>query len=392
MVDIVFLLGAGTSIPAGFLKTAEITNLVLTGSGVRRDSEETYRLGGGNADKYVRLVSAFLRRISAEIEAYYAALPNHETNYEELYYVARQVADSETREYNNPIVKPFADKIRADSERFIMMYEAPHSLELSGLAEETCNYIHDIVWRTLSRAPTQLTHLQVFGEAISNEQVRGVKVFTLNHDTLLEKYFNQHGITFFDGFTPPINEVRYWDPENAQNQDSRVQLFKLHGSVDWFRLGPQSGGWENEAIGISLEGDVWHTISPEGESQLPLDGRPVLLVGTFNKILKYSSGIFAYLHNEFRVALKKASLLVICGYSFGDKGINSYICNWVYSLESPRIVIIHQRHDRLKAMARGAIANKWNDWREKGILRIVPKWIEEVSWQNIRDAVETDIS
>lgn len=35
-------------------------------------------------------------------------------------------------------------------------------------------------------------------------------------------------------------------------------------------------------------------------------------------------------------------------------------------------------------MARGAIANKWDSWVEKGILAIIPKGIEDVGWDEIK--------
>ena len=57
----------------------------------------------------------------------------------------------------------------------------------------------------------------------------------------------------------------------------------------------------------------------------------MLLVGTFNKVSEYSQGIFRELHYRFRRTLHKADQLVVCGYSFGDKGINSEIIEWYYA-------------------------------------------------------------
>ena len=113
--------------------------------------------------------------------------------------------------------------------------------------------------------------------------------------------------------------------------------------------------------------------------QTPLDGRPMLLIGTFNKIQNYSSGIFRELHYRFRSTLNEANQIVICGYGFGDKGINSEIIDWYYKEQGRRLIIIHHDPDNLVANARGAIRNIWSDWKDKGSLSFIENPFEEVN-------------
>jgi hypothetical protein len=65
-------------------------------------------------DEYVPRVIAFLRRLTVEIKQYYSSEHERAVNYEELFYVAAQIYDSEVGEYENPIVQPFVDKILPD--------------------------------------------------------------------------------------------------------------------------------------------------------------------------------------------------------------------------------------------------------------------------------------
>jgi hypothetical protein len=44
---------------------------------------------------------------------------------------------------------------------------------------------------------------------------------------VVEAFCESNNISFSDGFTP------YWDPEHFE--DKRVNIFKLHGSLYWFK-------------------------------------------------------------------------------------------------------------------------------------------------------------
>ena len=155
---------------------------------------------------------------------------------------------------------------------------------------------------------------------------------------------------------------------------------KLHGSVDWFRLRPADASqpWFDDRIGIPLDGDFWHTETVAEVSQDPLGGRPLLLMGTFNKVAEYSRGIFLDLRYGFRSMLREADQLVICGYSFGDKGINSEVIDWYYAKLGRRFLVIHPNPDHLVSKARGAIQNKWDKWQKSGSVVVIAKRIEEV--------------
>ena len=390
---IAFLLGSGTSIPAGMPSTQVITKQILSGEGVMRHSDGNYYFDKplyGIPDEYVPRVVVFLNRLKIEIDLYYLYETGHFTNYEDLYYVASQIHDSELKEYDNPVVQPFIDKVLPEIGPLLVSEENEIRNEwqfLEGLANEAAHYIRDVVWYLLSKEPNSLDHLNCIKDACLDDQLSNIDIFSLNHDTVLEQSLSQNDIQVIDGFGQPQNKIRYWNPDLFDIGDSKIRLFKLHGSVNWVRFRPDSGGRSDESIGIPLDRDIWHTKSPQGQMQWPVDGRPMLLVGTFNKMLQYTSDIYAGLHYQLYRSLRHTQQLVVCGYSFGDKGINTRIIEWIYSSSNRKITVVHPEPEKLKRAARGAISKQWDEWIKQRKLTILTKTTEESSWQNIKDSL-----
>ncbi len=365
----------------------EITERVLSGKGIIRHSDGNYYFGQRRdaPTEYISRVVKFLHRLKVEIDQYY--LHQRHTNYEDLYYIASQIFESESGDHDNPAVQPLIEKISPEVQPLLIgkENETREKWRLIEMAAEATNYIRDVVWHLLGKEPIRIDYLDSLKDACLDEQLSNRDIFTLNYDTVLEKSFLKNHIKFNDGFGNPINNVRYWDQDLLESRSSRVNLFKLHGSVNWFRFRPYEGDWRNESIGIPLNWDFWHTLNPAGQMQCPVEGRPMFLAGTFNKILQYTSSIYGELHFQFRRSLRNSHRLVICGYGFGDKGINTQIVEWVYSSPDHRIVLIHPEPERPMDTARESIVNKWEEWIRLNKLVFIPEVIEKTSWQQIRD-------
>jgi hypothetical protein len=216
-------------------------------------------------------------------------------------------------------------------------------------------------------------------DACLDGQLSSVDIFTLNHDIVLERCLSRNGIQVADGFDEPVNDVRHWDPDLLEGRSSKVRLLKLHGSVDWFLYRPYVRDWRVARIPLGL--DPHDALNPTAKS------RPELLVGTFNKMLQYTSRIYADLHCQFHYSLRHSQRLVICGYGFGDKGINTGIAEWIDSLSDHKIIMVEPNPAELKGRARPAIVKYWDE------LTIIPKGIEETSWHEIRDRLfKTEIN
>jgi hypothetical protein len=391
-----FLFGSGISNLAGMSSVDKITEKILTGIGVTHGTDEAYHLDESlnsslwTPDEYVSRVLKFLSTLRPEIDSYYQQHHDpHTANYEDLYYVASQIHDSELEEYDNPAVQPFIDKILPAIQPLLIGKEGEirEKWQLHEIAEEATNYIRDIAWHLLNKEPTKLDHLNSLKEACSDSQISGVDIFTLNHDTVLERFLSKNGIQLSDGFGKPVNDVRYWDLSLFECGPAKVRLFKLHGSINWFRFRPPGGGWSDESIGIPTEYDFWHTMSPVGEMQLPVDGRPMFLAGTFNKMLQYTSGIYADLFYQFYRSLRQTNRLIVCGYGFRDKGINTQIKEWIYSSSDKKMIVIHPDPNRLKNGARGTISNSWDQLSIDGKLVPISKGIEQTTWPDIETLI-----
>ena len=384
-MKIAILLGAGSSLPAGYPSTQCLTKLVLSGKGVKSYDDGTAQRG-----------NCMVRRIHSEVERYfsywnerlanYEALKGRLANYEDLFYLAGQVYDEVMGEMENPAVHPFIEKLRADMSPLVEAENAENEDpdrtsypnipdDFEKLFSKTCNYISETVSSRLCRKPTSTNHLKIFVEACGIGNVTGIS--TLCHDIHVETHLREEGIALADGFSEKEEEgVRYWDGDFSSN--SKTPFLKLHGSVDWFRFRPDdsSSYWYDDRIGI---GDPYHT-RRDDRPQTALDGgRPLLLIGTFNKVADYSQGIFLDLHHRFRSTLREADQLVVCGYSFGDKGINTAILEWYYAKRGRRFLIIHPDPCELFSNARAAIRSKWHDeWKDNNSIDFMPSRLEKV--------------
>ena len=334
----------------------------------------------------MRLANCVARRLHEEAERYFSAIGARPANYENLFYLAKQASDEELGEIENPAICSYVEELRADMSPWVEAANAENEDpkkaycpnvpdDFNKLLDETCNYISDIVWRNLCREATSTDHLTILVEACRTENVAGI--VTLCHDTHVETHLRKEGIPLADGFSDPEAGVRYWNGDLSSG--NKIPFLKLHGSVDWFRLKAcGSEPWTDDRIGVPLDGDHHHTRTKDGDLQIAPDGRPLLLIGTFNKIAQYSQGIFLDLHYAFRSMLREADQLVVCGYSFGDKRINSEVIEWYCAKGGRRFLVIHPKCGELVSNARGAIKNKWDEWKSSGSVVSIAKRIEEV--------------
>ena len=393
MKRLALLCGAGISIPVGMPKTQDITALVLSGKNVARHTDTTYCFHeAGDEDEFSAIdrdsparVCAFLDILKRECDRFYCRdksdlFGKHTTNYEDLYYLAVQIRDSDTHEFENPGIQPFIDKLLAMNEVERILAQGCHNeWDFGELHSETCGYIRGVVSSQLSRKPKGLDRLNAICDACQERGSDGVDVYTLNHDRVLEEAFEASGVDYTDGFSKPVNQVRYWDPGLLDDPGKPVRIHKLHGAVDWYWF---SSGSSVGRLGIATGPDLYHTNSPEGELQRP-GPFPEMLIGTFNKLMSYSAGLYSELHCRFFSRLNEVDRLAIAGYGFGDKGINERLLTWV-AQPGNKAVVIEPCPDTLNLYARGAVRRHWKDFRDAGRLIHIEKGIEKTTWNEIR--------
>ncbi len=355
----------------------------MSGTGVVRQGDGTYVVSSPRniiRDDYTPKIVKFLKILNSEIDDYYTDFPDRITNYEDLCYVASQIHDSESGEYDNPVVGTLVKKLLEHHAQVFHKAtdDGRHDLRMIDISAEATNYIQDIAKSMLERAPKGIDHLEFIRDCRLDSDFENLDIFTLNHDTLVEQSVTAQNIPLIDGFDLPADGLRPWKPslyESATGKD--IRLFKLHGSINWFWFDSRP----NPILAIPLTKDIWHM---GDKLPMPLSGRPEMLVGTFNKMLSYSKTAFSDLYCSLCKSLNNTARLVISGFSFNDKAINSRIIEWMISNNDRRLVIIHDEPPRLKLASRPAIARKIDQWIKDDRLRFVAKRIENTCWDEIR--------
>ncbi|MGC4036045.1 MAG: SIR2 family protein [Chitinophagaceae bacterium] len=132
-----------------------------------------------------------------------------------------------------------------------------------------------------------------------------LKIFSLNYDLCVEQNMEADGKRLERGF----DGERLWDYRRYDLDKDDVAdfyLYKLHGSLDWYR---------DEESRLTYVDGV-QTIDP-----LKME----IIFGVQNKLQSYDP--FNYYFYAFREACFDAELIVVSGYGFLDRHINDNISN-----------------------------------------------------------------
>lgn len=378
---ICFLVGAGISRYAGFPGPKEITKFIFDCEWCYRHTDGRYVFApypSNRSKRYtepVSIIKEYLCFLKEEISQYYEG--KKAVNHEDIFYMASQIADAESGEYDNPAIQPLLDKIR--SEGFLDSWQKMES-KGEGLFEEARYYIKDAVRQKLwLPLPEDTTYL--FADASRDKRVNMLDVFSLNHDRFLEQYFMKNKINIIDGFTTSNRELRHWQASLYEENEPKLRLYKLHGSIDWCRIRDEGNPLYSQQIVIATNSNY---VKDKKGNYLTLLDKRLFLIGTFNKILEYTvKDIHLQLSCIFRRHLHASSCLIVSGYSFGDKGIDSVLINWLSSNQNNVMLIVHPDLSLLRRDVGGAILNKWKILVEKKVLRFIEKPFEKTSWNDV---------
>src|SRR6266404_4095499 len=114
-----FLLGSGTSVPAGLPQVADITHEVLSSEHYRRGTDGFFRpkrpcegvcdavFGQRTAD--VERIQTLLKWLKVQAAIRYQSHPSRDVNYEDLAYLAAQIHDDFFDNYENPAIASFVN-------------------------------------------------------------------------------------------------------------------------------------------------------------------------------------------------------------------------------------------------------------------------------------------
>ncbi|MHB1545043.1 MAG: SIR2 family NAD-dependent protein deacylase [bacterium] len=133
-----------------------------------------------------------------------------------------------------------------------------------------------------------------------------IEIFTTNYDYLIELGLEYNKVPYYDGFSGSFNPFFNSDSiEDMKFLPNQTKLWKIHGSLGWKY---------NEALKRVVRGVI-----SEDENDLLI--YPSVLKYNESKKQPYES-LMDRLSNFLKT---DDSLLIICGYSFGDEHINARI-------------------------------------------------------------------
>ena len=103
-------------------------------------------------------------------------------------------------------------------------------------------------------------------------------------------------------------------------------------------------------------------------------------------MVHYTDEVFLELHYRFHRVLAESDQIIVCGYSFGDKGVNKRILDRMSSPRPCRLLVIDpMRKEEFAVKARPAVAERLDRWSKTGRFT---HWMdrlgsEKVTWKRV---------
>ncbi len=232
-----------------------------------------------------------------------------------------------------------------------------------GKVERTiCTAIAKSVSLDDKEIPASVPHDEFAGWVKKVNRSAPLEVFTTNYDLLFERAFEAARVPVFDSFVGTRSPFFY--PECLEDEDllpvSRwVRLWKIHGSVNW-RVDDAG----------SHQRIIRSFVTQSGELILPSHRK-------YDESRKQP--YVAYIDRLSRVLNAEHSLLITCGYSFGDEHINAVLYGALDNRNTANIIALQfenleETNELAKAAVQrsnltiigpngGVISGVWGPWQ-----------------------------
>jgi len=385
-MNLITLLGSGVSIPSGLPTVKKITESVLSDE-YHMHTDSTFYKGKGQSfsgdfEKTVR-IQGFLKTLKKEIDANNNL---RESNYEDLFYVCNQIYEHSLGEFENPLIVPFLSEFQRKYatlfETITVMGNMEFDFDYRILSDFSLSFIQCVVWDSLS-FNNEPIGFELLIDILKSDKFKHNYLVTLNHDLLLEILLHKQKLTYNDGFTNADGDVYYFDSTAFKSSKDKIQLIKLHGSLDWFRFSSYDDGRQRIQHAKALNNDRWHCRNGEGELLANIDGIPRFLTGTNNKILDYTSDFYKILQNKFTEILSQNNTILISGYGWNDVGVNRLLFSWIDSKPENTIILLHKAPKELRANSKSALIYRFDELVKLGKLILIEKWLCECDLNNL---------
>jgi hypothetical protein len=389
--DISFLIGAGVSQAAELPGTKDITNAILRCENIAQPLEDWQCFNNDDMRDQPELlvyinndagkVSEIRRFMNCLCKVRNAVLQSQsDPNYEDIYYLSNEIRSYFEFKHKNPTTASFINALQPKR-------SANTDDDLQRLAGAACKFIRDTVCDLLRTDGNIAVAGNLFDQTLQNSIYTSINIFTLNNDTLIERYLQSKGTLCADGFgKSQANGLRFWDPSTFDPHAERIRLFKLHGSIDWYEFSTVQSRYNDSYIAQSTRIPA-NTYSYKGKTleTTPnlLKNNPLIIIGSFNKTYEYAAAVYGSLIGHFWHELGRTERLIVCGYSFRDFGINQRLIDWISGVNDHRIIIIHPNPEKCTS---GALQPILGYLKQSGqSVRWVENRAENVRWSEIQE-------
>jgi hypothetical protein len=393
-MNIILFLGSGVSYETGLPDTKTITEELLNGDWFMHSDSNFYRGKSHNAydakfDITPKLQS-LLKYIAEYSTDYLKNRRKNDVNYEDIFYLVKQIHNEAMHESDNPAIKLFIEHLN-NKYNFINNPDFKihgHSQKLSDVFWKCEDFINCVIWSLLSTNNFPIG-FDFIGELINKKEMENINIVTLNHDLLVEKYLNKLGYKYIDGFSKSDGDFCLFMPQLYDEQAEKIKLFKLHGSLDWYRIRDYIEEEETtyDLYAKIVNNDHWHCKNSKGKMLSVLESYPIFLTGTYNKQSDYSWGIIRYVHLKFFEQLSKNNIIIMSGYGWNDKGINTYLFEWIMTSQKRKLILLHENPESLKE-SKSAMWHRYEDLIKWGRLIPIKKWMSDIKLDDITEYLE----
>ena len=318
-----------------------------------------------------RRAQGFLLYLKGELDGYLRVREGRDSHYEDLFAGCLQISQDESGEIPNPLIARAIKAIRlATAPLYVDLPRGGSGNQFLELVDSALRLIQSVVWLELGQVRNPI-NMDVISAVARETEI--LNIFTLNHDTLVERLLQRDKIDFRDGFGGFQAGYRIF---NGEWDGAKVRLLKLHGSVNWhFTTFTRSGG------GVMKQYAAFDTdISKCFFEGTRVDARPLpeFLTGTTVKEQAYGYSVIGEIFARFRKFSSDHRRILCSGYSFSDKGINIRLDQWLNDQEENLLVILHAG-DVDSFLANRFWFRRWADFTARGKVVIVPKWLGDFS-------------
>lgn len=318
--DSLFFTGAGFSKPAGCKLSSEmLKDLEL------KSNDESSNLFLRSERKAIKFILSCL-----DYQARYRTLESngkysYSSNIEEFAQLLRRIKNRENL-LPYPVTGNWSDKILTIEQDFKLENKNPEMDIWSSIEEKIKRECYEEWLKFDNEKINFLENLKQLFQLL-NPDVK-VDIFTLNNDLVLETYFKNENAVY-TGFVS--NKWVGFERENIDDNTysaSRINYFKLHGSIDWARL---------------TDGTIRRVLNEidDENSEVDVELKPFLIFGHGTKI--YTIDPFFSLLEYFKHALKEKKYFFVIGYSFFDPHINNLIFNELSNAPDKLLFIINPK-------------------------------------------------